>query len=163
MSDNWVSQFFNSSSVFPSERDVFSPFSGVRRIFDEFERVFSYPNYTRNVQTCDFYKFGEGSCEEMTNKDGEFSIKMDVSHFAPNELKVDIVDRCLVVEGKHDERNDNCGSIKRMFVRKYLLPSGVKEDDVTSELTRDGFLTIKAKNQEYIENNKVRNVPITYN
>uniref|UniRef100_A0A0N5BXD2 SHSP domain-containing protein n=1 Tax=Strongyloides papillosus TaxID=174720 RepID=A0A0N5BXD2_STREA len=142
-------------------RNIFSPFYEARRMFDEIDKMFNFPCYYRDTQIGGPYKFGEG-CDEIINKDGDLSIKMDVSHFGPNELKVDVIDRCLVVQGNHQERNDNYGSIQRMFVRKYLLPDGIKENDVTSELTKDGFLTIKAKNQEAIEENKIKNIPITY-
>uniref|UniRef100_A0A0N4ZE49 SHSP domain-containing protein n=1 Tax=Parastrongyloides trichosuri TaxID=131310 RepID=A0A0N4ZE49_PARTI len=161
MSDRWMNPFSRESSLFPWGDHFYSPFDQARRMFNEMDRMFAFPNYTRNIGAGEAYRFGDG-CDEVINKDGNFSIKMDVSHFSPNELKVDIADRCLIIEGKHEEKNDNYGSIQRMFVRKYLLPEGVKEEDVKSELTKDGFLTIQAKNNAAIEDKKVKNVPIEY-
>uniref|UniRef100_A0A0N4Z949 SHSP domain-containing protein n=1 Tax=Parastrongyloides trichosuri TaxID=131310 RepID=A0A0N4Z949_PARTI len=139
--------------------DFFAPFERARRMFDEMDRMF--PPYSRGIGPGERYKFGEG-CDEITNKDGVFSIKMDVSHFSPDELKVDVADRTLIIEGKHEEKSDNYGTIKRNFVRKYLLPEGIKAEDVTSELSKDGFLTIQAKSDPALEDKKVKNVPIDY-
>uniref|UniRef100_A0A0K0FAS1 Protein lethal(2)essential for life (inferred by orthology to a D. melanogaster protein) n=1 Tax=Strongyloides venezuelensis TaxID=75913 RepID=A0A0K0FAS1_STRVS len=161
MSDSWIPPFSREPSFFPWRRNIFSSFYEVRRMFDEMDKMFNFPCYCRDTQVGGPFKFDKG-CDEIFNKDGDLSIKMDVTHFGPNELKVDVIDRCLIVQGNHGERNDNYGSIQRMFVRKYILPNGIKENDVICELTRDGFLTIKAKNQKATEGNKIKNILITY-
>ena len=33
-------------------------------------------------------------------------VKLNVSHFKPGDLNVKIVDNCIVVEAKHEERPD---------------------------------------------------------
>ena len=76
-------------------------------------------------------------------KDG-FQVCMDVSHFTPNELTVKTVDRDVVVEGKHEEREDEHGFIQRHFIRKYSLPKGYDPKDVVSTISSDGVLTVKA-------------------
>ena len=48
-------------------------------------------------------------------KDG-FQVCMDVSQFKPNELSVKTVDNCIVVEGNHEEREDEHGFMQRYFV-----------------------------------------------
>jgi len=67
-----------------------------------------------------------------------------VSHFKPEELNVKTVDNCLVVEAKHEERPDEHGYVYRHFTRRYVLPPGVKAEEVTSKLSADGVLTITA-------------------
>uniref|UniRef100_A0A1A9UGE3 SHSP domain-containing protein n=1 Tax=Glossina austeni TaxID=7395 RepID=A0A1A9UGE3_GLOAU len=47
-------------------------------------------------------------------KDG-FQVCMDVSQFRPNELSVKTIDKTVVVEGKHEEREDDHGFIQRHF------------------------------------------------
>ncbi|XP_005190124.1 heat shock protein 27 [Musca domestica] len=76
-------------------------------------------------------------------KDG-FQVCMDVSQFKPNELTVKTVDRMVIVEGKHEEREDEHGLIQRQFVRKYTLPKGYDPKDVVSTISSDGVLTVKA-------------------
>lgn len=76
-------------------------------------------------------------------KDG-FQVCMDVSQFKPSELTVKTVDRMVVVEGKHEEREDEHGFIQRHFIRKYSLPRGYEPKDVVSTISSDGVLTVKA-------------------
>lgn len=82
-------------------------------------------------------------CKSVFGKDG-FQVSMDVQHFQPNELTVKIVDQTIIVEGKHDEKEDGHGFISRQFVRKYQLPKGFKAEEVTTSLSSDGILTVKA-------------------
>lgn len=87
-----------------------------------------------------------GSCSQLmptVTKDG-FQVCMDVSQFKPNELTVKTVDKTVIVEGKHEEREDNHGMIQRHFVRKYTLPKDYDPKDVVSTISSDGVLTVKA-------------------
>lgn len=65
----------------------------------------------------------------------------------------------LVVEGKHEERNDESGSVQRHFIRKYEIPRNVLMDTIESKLSDQGILTINAKK---VPSDKipVRKVPI---
>uniref|UniRef100_D3TN88 Alpha crystallin n=1 Tax=Glossina morsitans morsitans TaxID=37546 RepID=D3TN88_GLOMM len=74
-------------------------------------------------------------------KDG-FQVCMDVQQFKPNELVVKVADNCIIVEGKHEERQDDHGSISRHFVRRYTLPKGYDPNKVQSTLSSDGVLTV---------------------
>ncbi|XP_037045375.1 heat shock protein 27-like [Bradysia coprophila] len=76
-------------------------------------------------------------------KDG-FQVCMDVQQFAPNEISVKTVDNTIVVEAKHEERQDEHGYISRQFKRRYALPKGFNIKDVVTQLSSDGILTIKA-------------------
>lgn len=73
-----------------------------------------------------------------------FQVSLDVQHFAPNEITVKTVENDIVVEGKHDEKEDNHGHIFRHFKRRYTLPKEFDLKDVVTTLSSDGFLTIKA-------------------
>ncbi|XP_036340989.1 heat shock protein 23-like [Rhagoletis pomonella] len=74
-------------------------------------------------------------------KDG-FQANLDVQQFKPSELTVKVVDNHIVVEGKHEEQEDEHGYISRHFVRRYALPKGYKADKVVSTLSSDGVLTV---------------------
>lgn len=69
---------------------------------------------------------------------------LDVQQFAPSEIVVKTVNNNVIVEGKHEEKQDEHGYISRHFVRKYLLPSDADALDVQSSLSSDGVLTITA-------------------
>ncbi|XP_076059088.1 alpha-crystallin A chain-like [Oratosquilla oratoria] len=79
-----------------------------------------------------------------TEKD-KFTVCLDVPQFTPDNLKVRVVENNVVeVEGKHDERQDEHGSISRQFLRKYKLPDDVIIEMVNSTLSPDGVLIIDA-------------------
>lgn len=87
-------------------------------------------------------------------KDG-FQACIDVQQFKPNEITVKTVDNHVVVEGKHEERQDEHGYISRQFTRRYALPKGYDPNQVVSTLSSDGVLTIKAPPpKEAIQNNE---------
>ena len=73
-----------------------------------------------------------------------FQVNLDVQHFAPEEISVKTVDGYLIIEAKHEERQDEHGFISRSFTRRYKLPDGIEEDAVTSKLSSDGVLSISA-------------------
>uniref|UniRef100_A0A1I8PGA1 SHSP domain-containing protein n=1 Tax=Stomoxys calcitrans TaxID=35570 RepID=A0A1I8PGA1_STOCA len=85
----------------------------------------------------------ELSLMPTVGKDG-FQVCMDVSQFKPSELTVKTVDNVVIVEGKHEEREDEHGMIQRHFVRKYTLPKDYDPKDVHSTISSDGVLIVKA-------------------
>ncbi|KAI8425626.1 hypothetical protein MSG28_011443 [Choristoneura fumiferana] len=94
-----------------------------------------------------------------TDKD-KFTINLDVQHFSPEDITVKTVDGYVVVEGKHEEKEDEHGFVSRQFVRRYSLPEGVAAEQVSSQLSSDGVLTVTAPRQE-LEPQRERLVPIT--
>ena len=66
-------------------------------------------------------------------KDG-FQVCMDVTQFKPNELQVKMVYNHIVVEGRHEQREDDHGYIMRHFTRLYSLPKGYDADRVVHSL-----------------------------
>ncbi|XP_041984207.1 protein lethal(2)essential for life-like [Aricia agestis] len=89
----------------------------------------------------------------------KFQVNLDVQHFAPEEISVKTADGYIVVEGKHEEKQDEHGYISRQFVRRYALPDGCNVDAVESRLSSDGVLTITAPRQQTALKNE-RSVPI---
>ncbi|CAD6196057.1 unnamed protein product [Caenorhabditis auriculariae] len=122
----------------------FSPFfNHHRRFFDDFEpldRSFIRP-YWADQSMLTGHRVGDAI--DVVDNQNEYTVSVDVSQFEPEELKVNIADNQLVIEGKHAEKTDKFGQVERHFVRKYNLPPGVKAEDVKSELSREGVLTVK--------------------
>lgn len=81
---------------------------------------------------------------KITPDDEKFQINVDVQHFAPEEIKVKVIDGQVIVEGKHEEKRDQHGYVSRQFVRKYSLPKGCLPDTVQSKLSSDGVLIVTA-------------------
>lgn len=88
-----------------------------------------------------------------------FQACVDVHHFQPSEVSVKTVNNTVIIEGKHEERDDGHGSVQRHFVRKYVLPKEYDMATVHSTLSSDGVLTIKAP---LPANACERHVPITH-
>uniref|UniRef100_A0A182PDQ3 SHSP domain-containing protein n=1 Tax=Anopheles epiroticus TaxID=199890 RepID=A0A182PDQ3_9DIPT len=89
-----------------------------------------------------------------------FQIILDVQQFTPNEITVKISDRSIVVEGKHEEKQDEHGFVSRHFTRRYMLPNGHDPNDVVSTLSSDGVLTVTAPKKTLPAPNPERSVPI---
>ena len=98
----------------------------------------------------------------VKNDEYNFTVKMDVSNFAPEEIQVKAVDDYLMVHGKHEERKDNHGYVKREFTRRYLIPQDCQTDKLASSLSPNGILTIQApKKPLEIEEQNAKPIPIT--
>ncbi|VDM40225.1 unnamed protein product [Toxocara canis] len=81
---------------------------------------------------------------DVVDDSEKFQVEVDVSQFRPNELSVNIRDNQLIIEGHHQERSDQAGTIERHFVRKYALPQDVELTAVESRLSDSGLLTVFA-------------------
>ncbi|VDN54961.1 unnamed protein product [Dracunculus medinensis] len=81
----------------------------------------------------------------IINDKEKFSVEIDASQFHPSELFVNIRENELIVEGKHEERNNENGTIQHRFIRKYEIPSDVQMNTIESNLSGQGVLSINAK------------------
>ncbi|KAK2583178.1 hypothetical protein KPH14_009198 [Odynerus spinipes] len=84
-----------------------------------------------------------GSSTLKLDKDN-YQVILDVQQFSPDEITVKTVDKNVVVEAKHEEKQDEHGFVSRHFVRRYVLPTDYDVTNVTSTLSSDGVLTIMA-------------------
>ncbi|XP_053614762.1 heat shock protein 67B1-like [Plodia interpunctella] len=80
----------------------------------------------------------------IDDQEDKFKIILDVQHFRPNEISVKVMGKEIIVEGNHEERQDNHGIISRQFKRRYVLPSDSLPELVSSTLSSDGLLTVIA-------------------
>lgn len=101
------------------------------------------------------------SQREAANSD-KFEVKMDVQQFAPEEIDVKMIDNCVVVEGKHEEKKDEHGYVSRHFLRRYTLPEDVKPETVTCNLSSDGVLVVSAPRMLENKATNERSVPINF-
>jgi len=85
-----------------------------------------------------------------------------VQQFKPDEITVKTVNNFVVVEGKHEERQDEHGFISRQFQRRYKLPDDTEADTVVSQLSSEGVLTIHASKKALPPPSGERIVPITH-
>lgn len=76
-------------------------------------------------------------------KDG-FQVCLDVKHFVPDDITVQVVDNFIIIDAQHEEKQDDHGYIFRHFQRRYRLPKEFNSEDVVSKISSDGILTVSA-------------------
>lgn len=84
-----------------------------------------------------------GESEVVTGED-TWKVQLDVKHFSPEEITVTTKEGYLQISGKHEERQDEQGSVSRCFTRKYKLPQGLDLQHMCSSLSPDGLLLVEA-------------------
>lgn len=103
----------------------------------------------------------QDSGSTITQDNDKFQVILDVQQFAPQELTVKTNNNSIIVEGKHEEKQDEHGFISRHFIRRYVLPQEHDINDVVSSLSSDGILTVTAPKKTLKLSGAERVVPIT--
>merc|ERR1712080_677946 len=108
----------------------------------------------------DLFQTKDSEVIRMKDDDDKFEVSLDTSQYRPDELRVNVGEGMICVEGKHEENSeDGRKMVFRQFSRKYSLPAGAKADKVVSNLSSDGVLVVSAPKQAAITNGQ-RSVPI---
>ncbi|EZA57511.1 protein lethal(2)essential for life [Ooceraea biroi] len=102
----------------------------------------------------------EGGTSTVKADKDKFQVILDVQQFKPEEINVKVVDKCVIVEAKHEEKQDEHGWISRQFVRKYIIPEQCDVDQVSSSLSSDGVLSITAPRKEKLIVQNERSIKI---
>lgn len=84
------------------------------------------------------------TCAEAKPASDVFQTSIDVQSFQPEEITVKVKDHEIIVEGKHEERQDKTGFISRQFSRRCILPQEFDPDTISTFLNAEGKMTIKA-------------------
>ncbi|CDW56539.1 HSP20 domain containing protein [Trichuris trichiura] len=147
---------------------------GVRDFFDELGRM---SRHVENLSRAMLAPFAydevprvageECGVSSVVNDDKKFQVSLDVKQFKPEELDVTTKDNQLIIHGKHEEKKDEHGFVKREFTRAYWLPQGIKPESFKSNLSPEGVLTIEApkinRMARHVENlSRAMRVPFTY-
>lgn len=103
-----------------------------------------------------FIKFQVLLCCSDVSLMSMFQVSLDVQQFKPEELSVRFKEGSVVVEGKHEEKEDVHGFISRQFTRRYELPETVDSNALQASLSSDGVLQLFAP----LRTAKEINIPI---
>ena len=116
----------------------------------EFKRVFPLPqNVDPTTVTSRITQDGgvlviEGLKRvEEKEDDGKFETKLDVSGFKPEEIKIQLHGKELIVCGKRT-LEDGRANRSRGFSHRVLLPEDVVVSSVRSRLSKEGLLMVEA-------------------
>jgi HSP20 family protein len=129
-----------------------SPFSLMRRLSDDMERMFEetwgghrLPRVFRNRDLA--APRWTPSIEAFERK-GEFVVRADLPGMAKDNIKVEVTDGDLVIQGERKEEKEQkekgyyaCERSYGAFYRAVLLPEGVKADEAKATF-KDGVLEI---------------------
>ena len=89
--------------------------------------------------------------QEDKANDGEFETKLDFNGFKPEEIKLHLRGNMLTVTGiQESERHQS----RNTYSRCIVLPDDVDPRSVTSSLSKEGLLTIKASRDPAILSRK---------
>ncbi|KAF2880937.1 hypothetical protein ILUMI_25218 [Ignelater luminosus] len=126
-------------------RDMVRPLRMLEHQTRMAEELFSMAFPTTYYRRKPFVEIPEDTVESVIQDKEKFQVKMDVQSFTPQEISVKTIDgNSIVVEGKHEEKQDDKGFISRQFVRRFVLPKGHEMKDIVSSLSSDGVLIITA-------------------
>lgn len=104
--------------------------------------------------------YWEGEKYLATPEDG-FQVSLNVQNFKPEEVEVKVADNNVIIEAKHEERNEDDSYVSRHFSRRYALPENCNIKDIVSTLSKDGILTIRAPPKE-IDTKNARKIQIQH-
>jgi crystallin, alpha B len=106
-------------------------------------------------------KCRRGTCAVAKPASDDFELSIDVQTFKPEEITVKVKNNEIIVEGKHEERQDEFGFVSRQFSRRCTLPQEFDPDTISTFLNAEGKMTIKAQKPQppAVETNE-RVIPI---
>merc|ERR1712080_754039 len=99
----------------------------------------------------DLFQTKDSEVIRVKDDDDKFEVSLDTSQYRPDELRVNVENGVISVEGKHEEKSeDGRKMVSKQFSRKYSLPAGAKSENVVSNLSSDGVLVVSAPKKEAI-------------
>merc|ERR1712243_18471 len=88
----------------------------------------------------------------MKNDETKMEISLNTSGYKPSELKVNVADGEISIEGKHEEKSEEGHTmVSRQFCRRYTLPAEAKLAEVVSNLSQDGVMVITVPKEKKIQ------------
>jgi HSP20 family protein len=127
---------FPVSLVAPIDFLRMNPFSLMRRMTEEMDRVFGDTGLSRESA-------GDGLWSpaiEVSERDGNYVIRAELPGLKPEDVKLEIEDDALVLQGeRRDEREQEEGGVRRTeirygrFYRSIPLPEGANMDQINAK------------------------------
>jgi HSP20 family protein len=148
------------SSLAPQDFLRASPFSLMRRMAEEMDRMFQESGLEREGSS----GMGWSPAVEVSLRDGKYNVHAELPGLDPKDVRIDVEDDALVIQGERRvEREDNQGGVQRserqygLFYRSIPLPEGAKVDQAKAQF-RNGVLEVTIPVAEQ-ESNR-RSIPI---
>lgn len=157
-----------SVAAVPSLFDPFevfaNPFSIIRRVQDEVNRVFAQTGLAPSAQGQDFTSAIWTPPVEISVRDNKLEVSAELPGLSDKDVKVEVDNDMLVIQGERKvEEEKQEGGIRRterrygQFYRAIALPDGAEPQQAKAEF-RDGVLHITVPLSQ--EQRNVRQIPI---
>lgn len=147
-------------SLMPGELFSMDPFSTMRRMQQEMDRVFG--GFSGSSQEMRAWS----PAIEVSERDGNFVVSAELPGLSANNVNVELTDEALVIEGERkQEHTENEGGIRRSersyghFYRAIPLPQNIKGDQAKANF-KDGVLEVKIPMEQQQQSEQRRRVPI---
>jgi HSP20 family protein len=151
---------FDPFFVSPWEFFAGNPFSLMRRMSEEMDNFFNQARGGSHRSAGAMWS----PAIEVAERDGKYLIHAELPGMKPEEVKVELRDNALVIEGeRRSEQEENRGGIHRserrygQFYREIPLPEGVNPDQIDARF-ENGMLEITAPMPQARSNS--RQIPI---
>jgi HSP20 family protein len=144
-------------------RSVVSPFSQIRSMMDDMERLFATPFLRRGSLLERFEDLFQGPSTEpalwapdvdIFRKEDQLVVRADLPGLDPSDVRLEVLDDNLIIEGErlqeHEERPKGGYRFERsygVFRRVIPLPQGVDPDSAKAEM-KSGVLEVAFKMPE---------------
>jgi HSP20 family protein len=143
-----------SDETFPAAWGL-APFGMMSRVFEEFDRFFDELGFGRGRMLPRPRMIGERQGQrgmgalwapqiEVSERDGQLVIWADLPGLRKEDLKVDLTDEALTIQGERQEQREGRGYSERSygsFYRSIPLPEGVDTDGAQAKF-QDGVLEV---------------------
>jgi len=124
-----------------------NPFSVMRRMHDEMDRVFS-DVLGQQTGRAAMGGFGTWPAIDISERDNELSVCAELPGLKPEDVKVEVLENALVLEGerKQEHKEEEGGRFRSerrygRFHRTIPLPEGAKTEDARADF-KNGELRI---------------------
>jgi len=88
----------------------------------------------------------------LVDGESKLEISLNTSGYKPEELKVQVTDGAVKIEGKHEEKTqEGTVMVSRQFSKTYSLPQGAKKEEIVSNLSQDGVMVITIPKEKKIK------------
>jgi len=142
--------------ISPQEFFSSNPFSLMRRMTEEMDRVIQEFGLERESGD----RAGWSPAIEVTERDGKYNVRAELPGLSPNDVKIEVVDNALVVQGERKvEREEKEGGVQRterqygLFYRSIPLPEGADVEHASAKF-QNGMLEVTIPVPQQKENRR---------